>query len=320
MRKWLSLGALMLLTACSSPDLSELDTLKNHANLSQVVEFSFEYGEALDLENLKFEVLKYSRTIEDFTLEDIDTDQEILEIPTSSGSVQVQLKMEDTQFPVMEGKSKIEIYEGDKLDLSKHITASDPVDGKLEVSFSSVDVNKVGEHKGTATAKDKNGNESTMDFVVLVKEKVVSAPVYTPKPSGNNSNSKPSTTPPESVSSYSAQVQEMHALVNAARKRNGLPALSLNDRLSRSAVIRSKEIQKSFSHTRPGGGNALSMDGKFISGENISYGYNSAQEAVDGFMGSAGHRKNILKSNFTKVGYALYIHDGVWYWVQLFGY
>jgi DNA-binding cell septation regulator SpoVG len=67
-----------------------------------------------------------------------------------------------------------------------------------------------------------------------------------------------------------------------------------------------KEISKDFSH------DGLSKYGSF--GENIAYGYTSSQAVFQGWMGSAGHRANILRANYGTIGCARYGN----YWVQIF--
>ena len=54
-------------------------------------------------------------------------------------------------------------------------------------------------------------------------------------------------------------------------------------------------------------------------GENIAMGQKSAASVMDGWMHSSGHRANILKSDYTKigVGYAK-ASDGTTCWVQIF--
>lgn len=53
-------------------------------------------------------------------------------------------------------------------------------------------------------------------------------------------------------------------------------------------------------------------------GENIAMGYPTAEAVMDGWMNSDGHRKNILNSDFTKIGIGVYSSGGTLYWVQLF--
>ena len=76
-----------------------------------------------------------------------------------------------------------------------------------------------------------------------------------------------------------------------------------------------------FSHTSPTYGSPFEMMKQFgiqyrTAGENIAKGQRSAQEVVNAWMNSAGHRANILNKNFTHIGVG-YVADGN-YWTQMF--
>ena len=124
----------------------------------------------------------------------------------------------------------------------------------------------------------------------------------------------------ENTQNYAQRVLD---LVNIERRKAGVKPLALSDELMRAAAVRSQEIIKVFSHTRPDGTSftsIVSRHGRRI-GENIAGGYQTPEDVVDGWMHSEGHRKNILHPDFTElgVGYAYeensqYKH----YWVQIF--
>jgi uncharacterized protein YkwD len=54
-------------------------------------------------------------------------------------------------------------------------------------------------------------------------------------------------------------------------------------------------------------------------GENIAAGQKTAEEVMDGWMNSEGHRANILNPDFTHIGIG-YVQGGDYgtYWTQLF--
>jgi uncharacterized protein YkwD len=55
-------------------------------------------------------------------------------------------------------------------------------------------------------------------------------------------------------------------------------------------------------------------------GENIAYGYSTAQSVVNGWLGSAGHKANIENANFTSTGVGVASNgSGQLYWTQSFG-
>lgn len=130
-------------------------------------------------------------------------------------------------------------------------------------------------------------------------------------------------TPETDVLSYAEQVV---ALVNAERAKAGLNALTLDTEIASAALVRAKETEISFSHTRPDGrhfSTALSDSGISFrgAGENIAWGQKTPEEVMNGWMNSEGHRANILNPNFTKIGVGYYQNSaGRNYWTQLFTY
>jgi len=55
-------------------------------------------------------------------------------------------------------------------------------------------------------------------------------------------------------------------------------------------------------------------------GENLAVGYASPEEVMAGWMGSDGHRANILHDSFTELGVGVRVApDGQIHWVQEFG-
>lgn len=138
------------------------------------------------------------------------------------------------------------------------------------------------------------------------------------KPGQDNSGNNGSTN-----SSYEQQVID---LVNKERARAGLSALKLDKNVAKAALVRAKETEKSFSHTRPNGSKfstALTESGVSFrgAGENIAWGQKTPQEVMKGWMNSDGHRANILNKNFTTIGVGYYKNaSGVNYWTQLFTY
>lgn len=135
-------------------------------------------------------------------------------------------------------------------------------------------------------------------------------------------NVAPETGAPETLS-YAEQVVK---LVNEERAKAGLAALALDESIASAAQVRAREIEVSFSHTRPDGrsfstvlkDNGISYRG---AGENIAWGQKSPEEVMKGWMNSEGHRANILNPKFTKIGVGCYQNAaGRNYWTQLFTY
>lgn len=129
---------------------------------------------------------------------------------------------------------------------------------------------------------------------------------------------------PGTDGSQDAFANEVVRLVNEERAKAGLPALTVDRGAASAAQVRAKEIERSFSHTRPDGSSfnsALTEAGVNFSGagENIAYGQNSPEKVIEGWMNSSGHRANILNSSYTSIGVGHYQNaSGVNYWTQLF--
>lgn len=114
-------------------------------------------------------------------------------------------------------------------------------------------------------------------------------------------------------------------IVNQNRSASGLHSLKLDSELCAAAQIRANEIVTSFSHTRPDGrkfSTVLTDNGiRFTAaGENIAWGQRSPEEVMDAWMGSDGHRANIMNAGYTKLGVGHVTVNGRQYWVQLFSY
>ena len=122
---------------------------------------------------------------------------------------------------------------------------------------------------------------------------------------------------------FAEQVVE---LVNQERTKAGLSAVTLDQNIASAALVRAKEIETSFSHTRPNGSKfstALTEQGVTFkgAGENIAWGQKSPEAVMQAWMNSEGHRANILNKNFTKIGVGYYQNAaGRNFWTQLFTY
>ena len=180
-----------------------------------------------------------------------------------------------------------------------------------------------------------NGNTTTITFPGCNLPE--SKPEITP-PSEDTSTpeNKPEITPPSEDTNtpenkpeadkeltFAEQVVE---LVNQERTKAGLNAVTLDKSIASAALVRAKEIETSFSHTRPNGSKfstALTEQGVTFkgAGENIAWGQKSPEAVMQAWMNSEGHRANILNKNFTKIGVGYYQNAaGRNFWTQLFTY
>ena len=112
-----------------------------------------------------------------------------------------------------------------------------------------------------------------------------------------------------------------YAELNKYRKNAKQKALKKDANLEKIAKIRAEEMAKTgkFSHTRPNGKSGLTLiSGNVHKGENIAKGQTSAAAVTKAWYNSTGHRANMLRAAFTKVGIASYTYNGVTYWAQVF--
>lgn len=121
---------------------------------------------------------------------------------------------------------------------------------------------------------------------------------------------------------------EVLTLVNKVRVKNSLGQLSWGDTCSDGANIRANETKTLYSHTRPDGSDWATAcptpeNTEGVSGENLAIGNAavSPSSVVALWMGSEGHRANILNPEFTKlaVGFEFDLESEYrTYWSQFF--
>ena len=128
----------------------------------------------------------------------------------------------------------------------------------------------------------------------------------------------------ESSDKGSVREDKVVEIVNKERKKAGKDPLKPDGELNAIAAIRAKEIAEEFSHTRPNGTSCFTAFDEagykyMMSAENIAYNYNdSADDIMEIWMNSSGHKANILSGDVTKIGVGLYESGGKYYWVQVF--
>ncbi|MFF8477049.1 CAP domain-containing protein [Streptomyces sp. NPDC015414] len=148
------------------------------------------------------------------------------------------------------------------------------------------------------------------------------APRTTPSPTAPAATTAPSTPKPAATASgVTARIVE---LVNAERGKVGCSPLTLNATLTKAAQEHSADMaaHQNMSHTGSDGsspGDRITGAGYSWSsyGENVAYGYSTAEEVMAGWMASPGHRANILNCAFKEIGVGLAQPDS--YWTQDFG-
>ena len=109
-------------------------------------------------------------------------------------------------------------------------------------------------------------------------------------------------------------------------KVTGLKKLTYDKGLERIAMQRAIELAVYFSHTRPDGSawSSLYPQGNYARGENVAYGFGTAASVFAAFKEDnkpyvgQGHRRNMLRKEFTRVGFGAVRVGRVVYWVQEF--
>ncbi|RKQ34682.1 CAP domain-containing protein [Oceanobacillus halophilus] len=143
-----------------------------------------------------------------------------------------------------------------------------------------------------------------------------------------NQSERNNNTPQEGNQAADASeiVKEVVRLTNEERKKNGLPELQMSQELNDAAQKKSVDMADNgyFSHNSPTYGSPFDMLKQFgidytVAAENIAAGQQTAQEVVDGWMNSEGHRKNILNDSVTHIGVGMEDSGNQGpYWTQLF--
>ncbi|MBD3886678.1 CAP domain-containing protein [Phormidium tenue FACHB-886] len=129
----------------------------------------------------------------------------------------------------------------------------------------------------------------------------------------------------ETTSQMEAQVEQQ---INKIRTQQGLEPLRHNAKLADVARTYSQRMadENFFGHTSPTGDTMVERVRStgiiyFNLGENLFKGTNSPRPvpaAVQGWMNSAGHRENILRSKYEQTGVGIWRKGNTYYFTQLF--
>jgi uncharacterized protein YkwD len=152
-------------------------------------------------------------------------------------------------------------------------------------------------------------------------------------PTDSPSEPPPSTpaVPPSDAPAVSMTEQERVLVdrTNQARAEAGIAPLEVDARLQRAARIHAENMARldRLSHELPEtetptlSDRARAAGYRFsMLGENIAFNYFSPSQAVDGWLDSEGHRRNILTAEYTQIGVSMtYNSFGQPYYVQVFG-
>lgn len=147
----------------------------------------------------------------------------------------------------------------------------------------------------------------------------------------NQPTSKPDTTTPGTTSTTSTTQEqyenEVLRLTNIERAKYGLSALTLESTLTQAARLKTNDLIQNnyFAHESPTYGSAFNMLKNYFGitgrsvGENLAAGYATPEAVVQGWMNSQGHRENLLRSEFKRIGIGYGVNSsGKQYWTQIF--
>jgi len=183
------------------------------------------------------------------------------------------------------------------------------------------------------TKKNIYTNKSLKNVLLMIKQNATynkennatNTPAKAPvtKTTSNQGATPTTVTTSSKTSGISNYATEVRRLVNVERAKAGLSALATNTPLTSAANLRAKETVQSFSHTRLDGTGFSTVLKEYgikynSAGENIAYGQKTPKEVVTAWMNSAGHRANIMNTNYGKIGIGVYQSKGVIYWTQEF--
>lgn len=129
---------------------------------------------------------------------------------------------------------------------------------------------------------------------------------------------------------YSAYANEVLRLVNIEITNVGVAPLVLDEALCNAANMRAIEMDCTgvFGHKRPNDHSCFevydicNVEWQNACGENIAAGQATPEEVMNSWLGSAGHKANILSPEYTKMGlgYSVGLSNGQYrgYWAQEF--
>ena len=132
----------------------------------------------------------------------------------------------------------------------------------------------------------------------------------------------PDTEPTPDNSGVSDLEQQVVDLVNQERAAYGLAPLTLNTELCNGARLKSQDMLDNgyFNHYSPTYGDpfdmmeALGFNSWYAAAENIARGQKTAEEVMNSWMNSPGHRANILSEEYAEIG----VGYAGGYWTQWF--
>lgn len=107
-------------------------------------------------------------------------------------------------------------------------------------------------------------------------------------------------------------IPKLLELTNVERQKGGLSVVTYNDKLARAASLKADDMfaKNYWAHYSPDGKTPwdfiLTADYQYeYAGENLAKNFLFSQGVVDAWMNSPSHRENILRKEYTEVGFAV---------------
>ncbi|MFD7876014.1 CAP domain-containing protein [Streptomyces sp. NPDC059766] len=187
-------------------------------------------------------------------------------------------------------------------------------------------------HKPKAAATPGHGTRTPHVPWTAPPASAAPAPAHTPAATGTPESPaapEPANTPkptatPSATATATAATARVVELVNAERSKVGCSPLTVNATLTKAAQAHSADMaaHQNMSHTGSDGsapGDRITRAGYIWNtyGENVAFGYAGPEQVMAGWMGSPGHKANILNCSFKEIGVGL-AEPGS-YWTQDFG-
>ncbi len=141
---------------------------------------------------------------------------------------------------------------------------------------------------------------------------------------GDNDPDKNYGTPDIQVTWDTQKAEDVLALMNAARAKEGLAPLTMDTgAMMDAAKTRALDITVTFDHYRPNGDGFFTVYQQFnidyaAAGENLAAGQPTAAVAFQSWWNSETHKANMMNKHFTHVSIAAMTYNGEPFWVQLF--
>ncbi len=106
--------------------------------------------------------------------------------------------------------------------------------------------------------------------------------------------------------------QKLFELTNQERQKQGLPALTYNNKLSKAAELKAQDMfaKNYWAHFDPEGKTSpwtfiLSTGYQYeFAGENLAKNFLFSEGVVDAWMNSPTHRENLLRKDYSEIGFA----------------